>query len=66
MEFIHCIMHRQAARNLEREVQKVLQDVINVVSCVKTRPLNSRIFAMICNDMERDWENLLYQAEVCW
>lgn len=36
-EFIHCIMYRQATRKVEPEVQEVLQDVISVVNCMKTR-----------------------------
>uniref|UniRef100_K7FR34 DUF4371 domain-containing protein n=1 Tax=Pelodiscus sinensis TaxID=13735 RepID=K7FR34_PELSI len=68
MKFIHCIIHRQAiaAKKMEPEVHKVLQDVIDVVNFIKTRPLNSRIFTILCNEMGSDHENLLYHTEVCW
>lgn len=66
MEFIHCIIDRQATSKVEPEVHKVLQDVINVFNYMKIKPLNSRIFTIICNDMGSDQENLLYRAEVCW
>ncbi|CAM5121921.1 unnamed protein product [Eretmochelys imbricata] len=68
VKFIHCTMHRQAiaAKKLEPEVHKLLQDVIDVVNFIKTRPLNSRIFTILCNEMESDHENLLYHTEVRW
>uniref|UniRef100_K7F2Y8 DUF4371 domain-containing protein n=1 Tax=Pelodiscus sinensis TaxID=13735 RepID=K7F2Y8_PELSI len=68
VKFIHCIIPRQAiaAKKLEPEVHKVLQDVIDVVNFIKTRPLNSRIFTILCNEMGSDHENLLYHTEVCW
>lgn len=68
VKFIHCIIHRQAiaAKKLEPEVHKVLQDVIDVVNFIKTRPLNSRIFTILCNEMGSDHENILYHTEVRW
>ncbi|CAM5151165.1 unnamed protein product [Natator depressus] len=68
VKFIHSIIHRQAiaAKKLEPEVHKVLQDVIDVVNFIKTRPLDSRIFTILCNEMGSDHENLLYHTEVRW
>ncbi|CAM5136722.1 unnamed protein product [Natator depressus] len=68
VKFIHRIIHRQAiaAKKLEPEVHKVLQDVIDVVNFIKTRPLNSRIFTILCNETGSDHENLLYHTEVHW
>lgn len=67
-KFVHCIIHRQAiaAKKLEPEIHRVLQDVISVVNFVKTRPLNSRIFSIICNEMGSSHENLLYHTEIRW
>lgn len=56
MEFIHCIIDRKATSKLEPEVHKVLQDVINVFNYMKIKPLNSRFFTIICNDMGSDQE----------
>ncbi|KAG6934017.1 zinc finger BED-type containing 5 [Chelydra serpentina] len=68
VKFIHCIIHRQAiaAKKMEPEVHKVLQDVIDVVNFIKARPLNSRIFTILCNEIRSDHENLLYHTEVRW
>ena len=61
MKLIHCLIHRQAiaAKMLEPEVHKVLHDAINVVKFIKPRPVNSRIFTILCNEMGSDRENLL-------
>ncbi|CAM5073328.1 unnamed protein product [Natator depressus] len=68
VKFIHCIIHRQATavKKLEPEVHKVVQDVIDLVNFIKTRPLNSKIFTILCNKMRSDHENLLYHTEVRW
>ncbi|CAM4541743.1 unnamed protein product [Lepidochelys olivacea] len=68
VKFIHRIIHRQAiaAKKLEPEVHKVLQDVIDVVNFIKTRPLNSRIFIILCNETGSDHENLLYHTDYHW
>lgn len=68
VKFVHCIIHRQAiaAKKLEPEIHRVLQDVISVVNFIKRRPLNSRIFTILCNEMGSSHENLLYHTEVRW
>ena len=40
VKFIHCVVHRQAiaAKKWEPGMHKVLQDVIDVVNFIKTRP----------------------------
>jgi len=66
--FIHCIIHRQAiaAKKLEPKLHEVFQEVISVVNYIKARPLNSRIFSILCNEMGSTHENLLYYTPVRW
>lgn len=63
-KFSHCIIRREtiAAMNLEPEVHRIS----SVVSFIKTRHLNTRIFTVLCNEMGSDHKNLLCHWEVHW
>jgi hypothetical protein len=56
VNFIHCIFHREAlaSRDLEPKLHFVLQDAVKVVIFVKARPLNSRLFAVLCEEIQAD------------
>jgi hypothetical protein len=68
VNFIHCIIHREAlaSRGLEPELHSVLQDAAKVVNFAKTRPLNSRLFAVLCEEIQADHKSLLLHSEVRW
>jgi hypothetical protein len=61
VNFIHCIMHRKAlaSRELEPKLHSVLQEAVKVVNFVKTRPLNSRLFAVLCEEIQAGHKSLL-------
>ncbi|GBP70851.1 Zinc finger BED domain-containing protein 5 [Eumeta japonica] len=44
----------------------VLDDSVQLVNFIKARPLNSRIFGKICEEMGSVQKQLLLHAEVCW
>lgn len=64
----HCMIHREAlaAKSLPENLQSVLNQAIKVVNFIKSRPLNSRIFAQLCDAMDSDFKSLLYHTEVRW
>jgi hypothetical protein len=68
VNFIHCIIHREAlaSRDLEPELHSVLQEAVEVVNFVKAHPLNSRLFAVLCEEMRADHKSLLLHSEVRW
>ena len=68
VKFTHCIINREAlaAKNLEPEVNQVLKDVIQIVNFIKARPLNSRLFSVLCNEMGSEFDGLLLHTEVRW
>ena len=68
MVSVHCLLHREniASKKLSHEFQKVMQEVIQVVNFIKSRALNSRLFAHMCSDFGCDHINLLYYSEVRW
>jgi hypothetical protein len=68
VNFIHCIIHREAlaSRDLEPKLHSVLQQVVKVVNFVKARPLKSRLFAVLCEEIQEDHKSLLLHSKVRW
>ena len=64
----HCIIHREAlaSRTLPTELRDVLDVAIKVVNFIKAGALNSRLFKLLCKDMESEHEALLFHTNVRW
>ncbi|KAL4126654.1 hypothetical protein QTP88_010863 [Uroleucon formosanum] len=64
----HCIIHREAlaSKYLSPELNQVLECVVNVVNYIKTRPLKSRFFKKLCEDMGAEHTSLLYYSSARW
>jgi hypothetical protein len=59
--FIYCIVRREAlaSRDFEPKLHSVLQEAVKVVNFVKARPLNFRLFAVLCEEMHADFYRTL-------
>lgn len=68
VQSIHCMIHRQAlaSKRLSPDLHDVMNLVVKVVNFIKSRPLNSRLFSRLCNDMDADHTSLLFHSEVRW
>jgi hypothetical protein len=68
VNFIHCIIHREAlaSRDLEPKLHSLLQKAVKVVNFVKAYPFNSRLFAVLCEEMQADHKSLLLNSGVRW
>ena len=64
----HCFLHREAlvAKTLPADLTSVLNAVVRMVNFVKTRPLKSRIFHALCEEMGAEYTALLLHTEVKW
>ncbi|XP_062565796.1 zinc finger BED domain-containing protein 5-like [Armigeres subalbatus] len=64
----HCSLHREAlvAKTLSDDFKNVLNTTVKIVNFVKTKPLQSRLFEKLCEDMGSDFTSLLLHTEVRW
>jgi hypothetical protein len=63
----HCFIHREAvaAKSMPSKFKTVLEDSIKIINFIKARPLNSRIFSLLGEDMGSEQKQLLH-SEVRW
>ncbi len=66
-EWVIRTTHRKAlaAKYLSNHLSDILNTVIKVVNYIKARPLNSRLFKLLCEKMGSDI-NLLLHTKVRW
>jgi hypothetical protein len=53
-----------APHDLESTTHSVLQEAVKVVNFVKACQLNSRLFAVLCDDMQADHKSLVLHSVV--
>ena len=67
-QFIHCNIHREAlvTKSMPERLKNVLDQAVKVVNFIKSRALNSRMFAILCQEMGSEHETLLLHTDVRW
>ena len=50
--FTHCFIHREAlaTKGMPSKFKTVLKDSVKIINFIKARPLNSRLFSLLCDD----------------
>ncbi|XP_030298054.1 zinc finger BED domain-containing protein 5-like [Sparus aurata] len=68
VQWTHCMIQREAlaSKQLSPELNDVMTDVIATVNYIKTRPVKSRIFSALCNEMGSDHTAVLFHSESRW
>lgn len=69
-EFIssHCITHLDAlaSKKMSPELNETLLLAVKMINNIKASALNSRIFSLICEEMDSEHQTLLLHADVRW
>jgi len=65
---IHCVLHRThlVAKKLSGELHEALMICIRSINKIKAHPLNSRVFAKLCEKNDETTNRLLMHTEVRW
>jgi hypothetical protein len=68
VKWTHCSIHREAlaVKKMSTELKTVLDELVKIVNYIKSRPLNSRIFTKLCQEMGSEHEQLFLHTEVRW
>ena len=61
-------MHRETlvVKTFSADLASTLNTVVSIVDFVKTKPLKSRMFAILCEEMGADHTNLLLHTKIRW
>jgi hypothetical protein len=64
----HCFLQRKVlvSKTIEEDLKQVLDVVVNMINFIKQRPLTSRMFAKLCENMQKDHVTLLQHTEIGW
>ena len=64
----HCFLLREVlfSKITQNELKEVLGQVIEMVNFIKTRSLKSRVFELLCKDMDPHYVRLLLNTEIRW
>ncbi|XP_025411828.1 zinc finger BED domain-containing protein 5-like [Sipha flava] len=64
----HCILHRHALamKNIPLCLKNGLDEVIKIVNFIKSHPLKSRLFKILCDDLVSIHNTLLFHTEIRW
>ncbi|XP_060796340.1 zinc finger BED domain-containing protein 5-like [Neoarius graeffei] len=68
VKWTHCMVHREAlaAKKMPSLLESVLNQSVKMINLIKSRPLNSRLFEVLCQEMGSEHEQLLLHTEVRW
>ena len=64
----HCMIHREVlvAKRLAQSLSEVLSSCVKIVNSIKARPLHSRMFSKLCDELGSEHSSLLLHAEIRW
>uniref|UniRef100_A0A673IJH3 HAT C-terminal dimerisation domain-containing protein n=1 Tax=Sinocyclocheilus rhinocerous TaxID=307959 RepID=A0A673IJH3_9TELE len=66
--WVHCFLHREslAAKEMSVPLNEVMDIAVKTINLVKNSALSSRLFSILCDQLESDHRQLLYHNEIRW
>jgi hypothetical protein len=66
--FNYCVIHRQALAPEKPNpiLHETLTEAVKVISFIKSRPLNTRLFRQLCAEVDSEHTGLLFHSEIQW
>ena len=64
----NCLIRREnlAAKEIQGELAIVFKEVVSVVNFIKSGPLHTRLFRVLCDEMEAEHNGLLFHSNIRW
>ncbi len=52
-KWTHCMVHREslASKKMPECLKTVLNQAVQIINCIKPRPLNARLFSLLCQEL---------------
>ncbi|KAK2712675.1 hypothetical protein QYM36_011381 [Artemia franciscana] len=68
VKWLHCNIHWQAlgSKRMNAHLHETLNEAVKVINFIKARPLNSRMFKLLCQEMGSEHQHLLLHTEDRW
>ena len=66
VKIVHCMIHREVlvSEFLPKELLETMNEVVKIVNYIKSNPLRTRVFKLLCEKMDFDHKNLLHHTEI--
>ncbi|XP_003366519.1 zinc finger protein [Trichinella spiralis] len=64
----HCSIHREAwvSKTISDDLKNVLNTAVKIINFIKSKPLRSRLFEKLCEEMGSCHKSLIFHSEVRW
>ncbi|XP_067139079.1 zinc finger BED domain-containing protein 5-like [Centruroides vittatus] len=62
----HCIIHQQALCKKVLHYEHVMKAVLKIVNSIRARPLQSRLFKILADELDAEYGTLMLHSEVKW
>ena len=65
---VHCLIHREnlAVKEIQEDFAIVFKEVVSVVNFIKSHPLHTRLFCVLCDETGAEHNGLLFHCNICW
>ncbi len=62
------MVHREslASKKMPECLKTVLNQAVQIINFIKARPLNARLFSLLCQELGAEHEQILFHTEVRW